>query len=101
MKLTIEQKTNSSLVVAIIAIVLSIIALTLGGTKVAETGPDAFYLSQAKEAGVRKSTFEKCIASPEIASRIDEETAEAARIGGQGTPFNVIATPFSLDYDCF
>lgn len=89
-----EHKTNIALALGVIAIILSIIALTVGGgTKTVATGPDAFYLAQAKEAGVKKKTFEKCMASPEIEARIEEEMAEAARIGGQGTPFNVIETP--------
>lgn len=93
MKLKTKHRINIALALSVIAIILSIVALTTGGTKVVETGPDAFYLAQAKEAGVKKKTFEKCMASPEIEARVNEEIGEATRIGGQGTPFNVIETP--------
>ena len=93
MKLTLQQRANTALFLGVVATILAIVALSTGGTKVVETGPDAFYLAQAKEAGIRKSTFEKCMESPEIAQRISDEAQEAASIGGTGTPFNIIETP--------
>jgi len=88
----LEHKTNLALGLGVIAIVLSVIALSMGGgTKIVESGPDAFYVAQAKEAGIKTKTFEKCMESPEINARINQDIAEAGRIGGEGTPFNVIA----------
>lgn len=89
----LEHKTNLALVLGAVAIILSIIALSTGGTKVVETGPDAFYKAQAKEAGIRSKTFEQCLASDEINARINRDIAEANSIGGTGTPFNVIEIP--------
>lgn len=93
----LEHKVNLALTLGILGSVLGIIALTTGtGGSVPATGPDAFYQAEAKEAGIRSKTFEQCIANPEIEARINEEIAEAGRIGGQGTPFNVIQTPDDL-----
>jgi protein-disulfide isomerase len=90
----IEQKANLSLTIGFIALVLSIIALVGGGFQQEPvTGPDGFYLEQANEAGIRRSTFQTCLEDPTIEERINQEAQEAGSIGGQGTPFNVIAFP--------
>ena len=95
--MTLEQKVDLAFLLGIIGTVLSLYTIIFGGgTKVVETGPEAFYLSQAKEAGIRTKTFEQCIASPEIEARINEEIAEVNGIGGSGTPYNVIATQDGL-----
>lgn len=88
-----EQKINLALALGAIGTILSIFLLASGAhIQPPETGPDAFYRSQAREYGIRKSTFNTCIEDPSIEARVDEEINEAARLGGQGTPFNVIVS---------
>ena len=110
----LEKKVQQSMNLSWIAMVLSLIALLVffvngGNSNSVATGPEAFYLAQAKENGVRKSTFEKCMESPEVLARVKSETREANNIGGQGTPFNVItfadgtviAVPGAYPYEAF
>ncbi len=93
MKITNNQKINIALALGAIGTVLSVFLIASGAHKQPEaTGPDAFYLAQAKEYGIRKNTFNTCFESEEVANRVQEEVAEAGRLGGQGTPFNVIQT---------
>ncbi len=87
-----EKKVHLALLLSGLGIVLGLVSLIVGltGNSAPATGPDAFYLAQAKENGVRKSKFEKCMASEEVTAKIKADANEAAAIGGQGTPFNVI-----------
>jgi len=107
----LENKVRLSLWLAGVAIVFALVAfiVALSEPQQQATGPDAFYLAQAKENGVRKSTFEKCLASEEVTARIKADADEAAAIGGQGTPFNIIkladgkliAIPGAYPYEAF
>ncbi|PCI29954.1 hypothetical protein COB55_01070 [Candidatus Wolfebacteria bacterium] len=59
------------------------------------------YESRLEQFGITKEEFSTCVKDPEIARAVDEDTREAAGLGGTGTPFSVIinakgeATPFS------
>lgn len=91
-RMKFKDKTNIALALSVIAIALSVVALTQREAQPVPMGPDAFYLAQADEAGIREKTFEECLVSPEIAERIQTDTEEVMALGGQGTPFNVVAT---------
>lgn len=89
-----EHKVNLSLTIGVLALLLSLVSIIGGGFQQEPlTGPEGFFQAQAKEAGIRSSTFEQCLTDPSIEERINQEVAEAGSIGGQGTPFNVIAFP--------
>ena len=91
----LEKKVDLALVLSSIAVLLSVYLMAVGVSTSQQpaSGPDAFFLEQAREAGIRKRAFEQCLVSPEIDARIQEESAEAGRLGGNGTPFNVIQAP--------
>jgi protein-disulfide isomerase len=92
----LKYKVNLALFLGALGVLLGIIALSGNTGSAPVTGPDAFYLAQAREAGIKKRAFEQCIASPEVQARIDAEVTEVNGIGGTGTPYNVIATPDGL-----
>ena len=50
----------------------------------------AYYAQVAGSLGANTVTFNACMASKKYASKIDAQTQEAMRSGGNGTPFTVV-----------
>jgi protein-disulfide isomerase len=50
----------------------------------------SFLEKNAVALGVSPEEFQRCIASPEIALRVQLDTQQALALGGSGTPFNVV-----------
>jgi len=50
----------------------------------------AFLQAQAVTAGVDIAEYQSCIASSEVANRVQDDTQSALSFGGSGTPFSVV-----------
>ena len=49
-----------------------------------------YYAQLATQFGANKNTFSACVASEKYVSKIDSESADAQKNGGQGTPYTVV-----------
>lgn len=46
----------------------------------------------AEDIGLSRSAFEKCLASGKHANRVEKDTQDALKAGGNGTPYSVLLT---------